>query len=549
MMKRNALFARLALCGTLLLCTGCPELFDPAPDAGSNNPDAENSDASGPNNDPGDMDVADDGPPIIAPEGYTTGRILYRGSEAKLFDEVDAESHALALDGYGIMSFSLSGDGQVVWLALYNEFAPGGPDYKVFSMNVDGSNVEEASFVRPADAPYFPTGFRVRTTDDGELAVLTQYTYDSNDNVVAEISRASRGGSFSVLTTSNGEVEGLGLAESVSTEVTADGSAVLFTTGRIIWRANESDGWVPFEIYRIDDLSWNGEDVPGNAVMRGLDITDNGGEFATRANISTSETAIIVGTGIGATAFEATADRDFYPTAEIDGAGEVVTYSHSNPRGSWLGPKGGTHDEITAPAGSITNIDLADGGQVFHATAIPTKPIPFFGFVGSDERVASLSQQWSIFGMISSLSGQLDNAGNVFVTSNSGLIAVHRDRVAYGAHVDAVFWRFDEEGNLVIRAQVRGEQEVVYVSAMPLFERYIRPSFLYGSGEDPTYLYRNGIELVAVEDEPNTYEATFPIDTDATEPLDERFSFRVLVGQGTAGEVTSTGFVDFDLFE
>lgn len=514
--------------------TDSPDMADPS--------DTQDPDTATP-----DMDAADEGPDIAPPEGYTTGRVLYRGSEAMLFHETDALG--FALDGYGVMSSSLSGDGQVVWLALYNEFAAGGPDYKIFSMNVDGTNVEEASFVRPADAPYFPQGFRVRTTDDGELAVLTQYTYDSNSNVVAQISRASRGGTFSVITTSNGEVEGLGLADSVHTEVTADGSAVLFSTGRNLWRANEADAWVPFTVFRIEDLSWNGNALPGNAIFRGLDITDNGGEFATRVNLTANETAILVGTGIGATAFEATSEGTFYQTAEIDSLGETVTYSHPNPAQSWLGPKGGTHDEITAPVGTITNVDLADGGQVFHAVAVPSKPIPFFGTVGSDDRVASLSQQWSIFGSVPAIAGQLSNDGNVFVTPTWGLIAVHRDRVVYGAHVDAVFWRFDDAGDLVIRAQVRTEQEAIVVNAVPLYDRYIRPSFLYEFAEDPTYTYRNGLELTELEDEPGTFEGTMTINPDATVPLDERYSFRVMVGQGPAGEVVSTGFVDFDLFQ
>ena len=451
------------------------------------------------------------------------------------------------------MSSDISGDGTAVWVALYNEYAPDGPDYRVYSMNVDGTDVQESSLVRPDDAPYAPQLFRVRTTDDGETAILTQYTYDSLGNVVAQFERASRGGAFSVLTTSDGETEGLGLADSVLTEVTADGDAIVFRTGRNLWRANESDGWVPFVIAQVEALTWNGEDLPGNSVFRGLDITDNGGEFTSVVDLGNSDSAVIVGTSIASTAFEAVEEGDiasFYSTPEIDGAGEVVTYAHSNPMQTWVGEQGGTHDEIAAPVGTINNADLADDGQIFHAVVVTPTQAPFWQAVGSNERTASMSSAYTFFGSVPTIYGRLSHDGSVFLTPTWGLIAVQRGVTAYGAGVDHVFWRFDEEGNLVVRAVVDASDEIKYITVHPLLDRYLRPSQQWDYDQDPTYIARTGLYLEPVEGEPNTYEVVMDLNPDATEPLDERYSFRVTVQQGPAGDdtVTSTGFKDFDLF-
>ena len=487
---------------------------------------------------------------IEPPPGYNVGRELYEGSEAMLVHE-DA-GYGLTLD-YGVMSSDISGDGSTVWVALYNEYAPSGPDYKVYSMNVDGTDVQESSLVRPDDAPYAPQLFRVRTTDDGETAILTQYTYDSLGNVVAQFERASRGGAFSVLTTSNGEVEGLGLADSVLTEVTAEGDAIVFRTGRNLWRADEAGGWVPFVIGQVEALTWNGADLPGNSVFRGLDITDNGGEFASMVDLTSSDSAVIVGTSVATTAIEAVEEggiASFYDSAEIDGAGEVVTYSHPNPVQTWVGEQGGVHEEIAAPVGTINNADLADDGQMFHAVVASPTQAPFWQDVGGNERTASMSSAYIFFGSVPTIYGRLSHDGSVFLTPTWGLIAVQRGVTAYGAGVDYVFWRFDDEGDLVVRAVVTASDEIKYVTVHPLLERYLRPSQLWAFEQDPTYLARNGVTLEPLEGEPNTYEGIIDVNPDATEPLDERFSFRVTVQQGPAGDdaVTSTGFKDFDLF-
>lgn len=488
---------------------------------------------------------------IEPPPGYSVGRELFRGSEAMLYNEYAALG--LSMEGYPVMSLDLSGDGNTLWVAVYNEYADAGPDYRVYSMDTGGTNVEESAVVRPDDAPYAPQLFRVRTTESGEVGILTQYTYDSMDRVVAQIERASRGGAFAVLTQSDGATEALGLAETVSTEVTDSGDAVIFETGRNIWRANESDGWAPFVIAQVDNLTWEGEALPGNSVFNGLSLSDNGGEFATYVDLSASEAAIIVGTGINSTSIEAVADArttDFYASAELDNAGETITYS--NPSSTWVGEQGGSHDLTEVPLGTVQNADLAGDGQTFHASIISPNINPFWQDIESGQRTISMSPTWLYYMGPSAVNGAVSDDGTVLVSAiKDGVIAVHRGTEAYGASVDHVFWRFDEEGSLVVRAVVSSADEVKNVVVNPLWERWLRPSMLFEFEEDPTYTYRNGLNLEPVEGEPDTWEGVMPLNADATNELDERYSFRVTVQQGPAGnaDVTSTGFMDFDLFE
>ncbi len=488
---------------------------------------------------------------IEVPPGYTVGRELFRGSEAMLYNEYAALG--LSMEGYPVMSLDLSGDGSTLWVAVYNEYADPGPDYRVYSMDITGGNVQESSLVRPEDAPYAPQLFRVRTTESGEVGILTQYTYDTMDRVVAQIERASRGGGFSVLTQSDGATEALGLAETVYTEVTASGDAVIFETGRNIWRANESDGWTPFVIAQVENLSWNGEALPGNSVFNGLSLTDNGGEFATYVDLSANEAAIIVGTGINSTSIEAVADarmQDFYATAELDNAGEMITYS--NPSQTWVGEQGGTHQATEVPLGTIQNSDLSGDGQTFHAAIISPNINPFWQDIESGQRTLSMTPTWLYYMGPSAVNAVVSDDGTVLVSAiKDGVVAVHRGVEAYGASVDHVFWRFDDEGSLVVRAVITSAEEVKDVVVNPLWERWIKPSLLFEYEEDPTYTYRNGLYLEPVEGEPNTWEGVMPLNADASNELDERYSFRVTVQQGPAGndDVTSTGFMDFDLFE
>ncbi len=482
-------------------------------------------------------------PSIPVPDGYTATQTLRHGSEAKLIGEPGL---ALDLPGYRIISATLSGDGQVAWFSVQYDWADEGDKYRVFSMRTDGTQLHESELVRPSDAPYHPGGFIVRTSGDGEVALLTQYTYDSEDRVVAQFSLATRGEDFQVVGTSNGEAESLGLAQSVNTELTDAGDAVVFTTGQRLWRADAASGWVPFEIDNTQNLTWDGEPPPWNSNFESLDVNISGGEWISHIWLNGDDHAVVTGTSVATYGIEDVSEADVYHGVQMDDAGEVVAWT-AVPHTSYIGEQGGVHRQIEVPVGEVWNVALADGGEVFHGSARTAQTVmPFFERVDGSGREASLTPTWTTYGTVPAPVGQLSDDGQVFVTRTPAPLIHHRDAEVFGAGVDAVFWK--EEGDeVVIRAVVHHEDELVSVVAHPVLDDWMPPRAQYGYDEDPTNLIRLGLHLLPIEDEPGHYEGRFTPRAEASLPFDNRYSFRVVVNQGADGTALSNGYLDVRL--
>lgn len=500
---------------------------------------------------PDDSGVGDTGaagstlvPTIPAPPGYSDTRYLRRGSEARLLGEP-----GLLLDlPHTVTSVALSGDGQVAWLTAQYDWAPEGEKYRVFSMRTDGTELHESELVRPADAPYFPGGFVVKTSGDGEVAMLTQYTKDDEDRVVAEFSLASRGGDFQAVGTSQGHVESLGLAQTVWAELTDAGDAIVFTTGKYLWRADAASGWVPFEIDHQDNLQWDGEPPPWNSNFGSLDLNHSGGEWISHVWLGDDDHALVTGTSVATYGIEDVFDAEIYGGVSLDDAGETLAFTVV-PYTSYVGEQGGAHRLVEVPVGQVRNVDLADGGEVFHGAATTTNGnlMPFFENVDGTNRVASLTPTWTTFGSVSTPHGQLSDDGQVFLTQAPGPLVHHRSPDVFGAGVDAVFTRVGDEGEVFLRAVVHARDEITSVTAFPLVDDWMPPRMQYGYDEDPLHLIRFGLELLAVEGEPGHFEGSFTPRAEASLPFDERYSFRVTVNQGQGSTPLSNGYLDVAL--
>jgi hypothetical protein len=370
-----------------------------------------------------------------------------------------------------------------------------------------------------------------------------------------------------VMDTENPAMDGapsFGNAQFLHPAATDDGLSLIFVHREQVWRLNQADGWVPFSIGERDDIMWNGASATG--IFSGLDITATGGQWTSSLVLTedgNAERAVVTGTPPNVVTLEAVWEAPVTASAwvHIDDLGETVAYAHSGPgfgeAKAFVGEQSGTVREILVDADYPTEVTLSDDGEVVHvvnAVAGMGDCLTSF-FVGADDgagrvmahsgtfddclRTPQLSDDGSVY------AARVDIGGNLYV---AGALLGHRNIVPDGAPEasDIAFGR-DEEGDLLVRARASagGNDVVKSVRVLPLYQRYVRPAAVLEQAEDPTYGWRTGQELMAVENSAGLYETTLGLGG-LGDLLDEDFSVRLVVTSGPAESAANqASFYDF----
>ena len=529
---------------------------------------------------PGDAG-ADAEPPVPIPPGYTRAATLYHGTEALLIGGADGSSQlpgtALERGAYKVSSFDMSGDGQVVWATLYDEFAAAADQWQVWSMRTDGSDPQEsaATFSSPGS---YPAGRIVRTSDDGQVAMLTSPDAVGPSGLPDRIYKfklaGSRGGAFADVSSTEdfADPPSLGLAQNIFPRMTDDGDALLVNTGGSIWRLPASGAWIGFEVGKKDQLMFNGNPPPGNAGFSGLDISGNGGEWITTIRFIDSMTheVVVTGMSIPATTFEAIEnDKSAQNTMVIDDAGETVAYTYIGPGlgdvASWVGEQGGNVRKITTDVAGVAEVALSGDGSVIHCLNKPSSfaTVHTSFFEDAQNGSGRVKAHSNAFGGVGIRGAELSDNGQTMaaivnintdgVSSHGGLWMM-RQRAAFPSSpkITSMAFRYDTmDDTLVVRVTTEAPSgdEVKSVTVYPLKDRYVDPNEFMDPADNPFFAFRSGADATEVVGEPGAYEVALGLGGKRA-LIDGSFSLRVSVTTGPPNSFRNQAvFADFTPIE
>ena len=497
-------------------------------------------------------------------QAFETADFLYVGSELLFVGSptTPGVGYDISLPFADTVDLALSGDGSAVWF-LVLDFAFGADPttrYQVFSMRTDGSDVRQSGLFL-ADGGIVAD---LLTTEGGEAGVLDlRYVaavpgpFPPTEH---RFMRAARGNAFGInldtFDVDDPDLGPFGAAESIHPNLTDDGEALYFAQEPFIWKTPLNPGMNPFQVGEAEKISFGTLDLLNGFDL--LDITGNGGEWITTLEFDREGPdemqLVVTGMSIPVTSIENAFVGARNPTPpQIDDAGEVVTFCEGVifEQTCVVGNQGGVQRTIVVPIGEPRFVGLADGGGVFYAPLAEAGSATTYGdmleSVDGGARVAATS---GFFSGAFEGSFAISDDGRVLAatvpvpgTGIEGLAVAFPGRAVLPdlPRIEDIRYRYDESGNLVVRARVTSPDGFWTITARPLYDRIIDPVYVFDQEVNPFYFVRFGRPLFPVPGEPDTFEATLFLDG-KKDLIDASFTLRLYAANAGRNRVA---FADF----
>ena len=433
------------------------------------------------------------------------------------------------------------------------------PRNQVWRIGTDGKNPVKAAI--PDD---LLTGVpEIDISDDGTTCMAAFGYTDAEGGLSTRLFFIDEEGAASLFLDTFEEASGP--AWPLPPRLTDDGDAVLFLDDRTVWRSDPLSG--TFMVGDMDQIYW--ETVNPIQGFNGLDISANGGAWMSFINFPIAggdvARALVVGMSIPVTEFVTVLEggSNNITWFEIADDGMELVYCDWQPEILRTCYHRGTDGVISALQGGPDQVNapvLADGGGLLHATfQVGSSTFPFMEDTETGRRWPGQSTRFvdAAGGGQRSLSddgrvmlARADLDGD-FVSSFWGLYVLE-DGAAPGPEdpaLDDVFYRYDGEGNLILRVESDTAADLERIYLLPYKDGYLDPTALVEDADNPFFHERwgGGVNFSTVfaerEEEVGVWERTVTLNA-PMETIDDTYSLRIVAVDAGGDRIS---FVDIAL--
>ena len=508
------------------------------------------------------------------PAGFRLATIAHSGTEELLVGPSDYIDPAVAffLDHpFNVGGFALSGDGQKVWFLTYWHWSAG-PDTpadwaRVYSMNIDGSNVQQSDIPLDDAYPGWKSPFLGIATDDDGSDAIVELAVVYNPGTFSEYG-ASRffhctPGQTATLVydTTNNPPEGSG---GRGLRLNDSAGKFFWLTADSLWTLNLPASGAPSQICTVEHLNFHGPwDPVTGGEFNSFDIDAAGSTWMINVRFwdndtQTSRWELVTGAGKLpentpgiALAREGTLAPLFCMTDDA----AAVAYQCTQG-GNWCyaqGPSGTVDLTATGPAhtGATEGVRLSDNGKVAFFTYASDGAIDGTNWSSVlydlEGKTRHLIGTGYFYGSTSGY--QLSDDGSVLTgifgcCRSEPLKHVWVCRDGAGARtgfptIGQVAYRFDEAADaLIVRVKAAGTYGLDRVTTYTHTNGVI-PNGFYPADQSP--LHGEHECFVAVEGETDTYERTIYLNGKKN-LLDGSQFLRIVAVDGNKSRVTYQDF-------
>jgi hypothetical protein len=441
---------------------------------------------------------------------WTVATVTNSGSEAILVGSTGLS--VVPEDGHEVRGdrWALSGNGQVAWVAMWNEFpTTPGDNWRFYAVPTDGSpalrsalSIDDLTYVN-----------RLVTSDDGQLAwamvdagsatTFLRAAPGEAFGTVAELTRADGGGLDTFATT---------LPNYPCT--TDDGSRLYALDGFDVWQVDEGFP-EPFGVRDLTELIWDDDENRG---VQYMDMDASGNRWLTYVDFYDSENGItrmmVTFEGLTEATIEHVEDDGRVLDPNISDDGETIAFTAEtgeDPSRVLVGQSGGTFDVLTG-FGELRRVAMSDDGTTLHVEDGPDGSdtyATFFCDVASGVRTRATSRAFTGAGPANV---HLSDDGDVMAAAYSGQLWVMQRGLVENAGfptLENIRFRYDENEDLMIRLTATDPDGEPSFGIQPLSGYLDWSLTVETASEDPFSAPEP--RFVAIGDDPGTYEATYPL--------------------------------------
>ncbi len=516
----------------------------------------------GPEGSPATPAVRCDGAGEQTDDGFTVAEILRAGAEHVVAGAaVDPAVSARTPAGYGPVDIAVSGDGQIVWFVLYDQFPDieGDPIVQLWSVRSDGTDLRRVSISNEDANPGTDTRFVrfIETTRDGDTVVI-------NDSTGTIFWQATQGGATNVIFDS-GDAGPDRVCPRGAFSLSDDGGTIVFSdfcNSRVGTAATSGGGWS--FIADREALGFDGFNANGWSEFS-MDMAADASKWmiVPRVPISgASVNPILIGTGVSSSpAIEPlNTPADIQITSwNMTDDGNTVGYceleSIFDVSDCYVQDVGSAERQVvTDGLSALGNMVLADDGSKVYARA-------GFGFDGgwgfmqdlaTGQTWPSGSQRFSGKPTPVFVDAEMSDDGTLLAAPVvAGVYVLHDDNQVPAGFptLERILYRINEEScSMTVRVEVNAPLGVERIFTLPIYEGF-EPTRTLEEADNPLYGERSGggvnLSTVFTDLGGGVWERDIALQTLSgckRGLLDDAFQLRIVLVEATASR---TAFYDF----